>query len=1004
MPFAAALALVADLLPGAPVERSIRAGEVQSFTISTEAKRLVQVVIDQREVDLRATVLAPDGRVVAEYDQWEWGRESVTFLATAPGAYRLVVAPVGEVRFRTNFQVRLLPAAAPSQGGNHALAGEALCRDAKLLLASGNPQAVFTALAKRREALMFWQAASDQAAEAATRLGVGDLLYQTGEFDDAANAYRAGLLLTEALGDRRLEAGLRANLTAALWASGDVAEALGESARALDLTRNLKLVDGEATTLTNRGVLLWQTGDFDSALQHHRRARTIFRARGDRRSEAYALVNLALVLETLGQPRASVQYLAQAISLFRAVSDQRSEAQALVRRSRIQLAQRDTRMAHESARRALALLEGGADRLAEADARSSLGDVWTSTGDWSRARSEHERALSLYRELGNRRGESSALHGIGVSYLRSGDPARALVWLDQARMLRDSLGIPTLRAESLVQIASAARMEGDLRRAEAAAIEAIQLVDALRASVFERELRTSYAETIQRYYSDAVEILVEMHRRWPSEGYAARGFELVERARARDLVESAGAAQASAAKSDAPGVAQERRLREELNYWSWQLWQAAARPSSAETDRLKAKVEGLSEAHAAAEGDLRRSNPALRVSAREDVLSLQDIQRELLDPSTVLLEFALGEAGSVLWIVTADAVSLAELPPRRELQRLAERFVRAVASDPTTPDEVGGLATTAGRDARRLAEALGHLLLSPARAELSRHKRVLIAADGALHYVPFSALQLPGAGGPLVVSHDLAMVPSATVVTLVHRRVSTLPRSAKLLAVVADPVFDGRDARVSPPVPEVVKYGDAPSARRVGRLPFSGEEARRILALVPRAQRGEWLDFAATRETVTSSALETYRYVHFATHALRDDREPAMSGIVLSLVDRNGRARDGFVRLHDVYNMRLNSDLVVLSACETAVGRQAQGEGLLSLARGFYAAGAARVLATLWKVDDEATAAMMERFYKALLAGSSPAGALRQAQGAIRRERRWAHPYYWSGFVLQGEL
>ena len=166
----------------------------------------------------------------------------------------------------------------------------------------------------------------------------------------------------------------------------------------------------------------------------------------------------------------------------------------------------------------------------------------------------------------------------------------------------------------------------------------------------------------------------------------------------------------------------------------------------------------------------------------------------------------------------------------------------------------------------------------------------------------------------------------------------------------------------------------------------------------------EALDFAASRETATSRELEQYRIVHFATHGLLDNEHPELSGLVLSLVGPDGNPRDGYLDLEDVYNLTLSSDLVVLSACETGLGKEVHGEGLIGLTRGFMYAGASRVVASLWNVDDIATSELMSEFYKAMLRdGRPPAAALRQAQLAMWKQKRWSDPYYWAAFTIQGE-
>jgi CHAT domain-containing protein len=189
------------------------------------------------------------------------------------------------------------------------------------------------------------------------------------------------------------------------------------------------------------------------------------------------------------------------------------------------------------------------------------------------------------------------------------------------------------------------------------------------------------------------------------------------------------------------------------------------------------------------------------------------------------------------------------------------------------------------------------------------------------------------------------------------------------------------------------------------RLLGSRREAGALAALLPAGRARTALDFAASRQLAISGELGRYRRVHFATHGLLDDVHPELSGIVLSLVDERGREQDGFLRLHDIYELDLGAELVVLSACQTGLGKEVAGEGLLGLNRAFFYAGAPRVVSTLWKVDDRATAELMRRFYAEMLGPRRlpPSAALRSAQLAVAGEMRWASPYYWAGFVLQGE-
>jgi CHAT domain-containing protein len=250
-----------------------------------------------------------------------------------------------------------------------------------------------------------------------------------------------------------------------------------------------------------------------------------------------------------------------------------------------------------------------------------------------------------------------------------------------------------------------------------------------------------------------------------------------------------------------------------------------------------------------------------------------------------------------------------------------------------------------------------------------------------------------------------------------------------MLAVIADPVFDRADERFKSLAPEAsdkaqtqtVAFNDARSiehladksddkagmtARRlvIPRLPFTRHEATRLLALTPKTSSFGAVDFQANRATVLNGELGKYRYVHFATHGLLDSERPGLSSLVLSMVDAQGKQQDGFLRANDIYNLKLPAELVVLSACQTGLGKEIKGEGLVGLTRGFMYAGARRVVVSLWNVNDKATAELMTKFYtKMLKQGERPAAALRAAQVEMWRQQQWQSPYYWAAFTMQGE-
>jgi CHAT domain-containing protein len=381
-----------------------------------------------------------------------------------------------------------------------------------------------------------------------------------------------------------------------------------------------------------------------------------------------------------------------------------------------------------------------------------------------------------------------------------------------------------------------------------------------------------------------------------------------------------------------------------------------------------------------------------------------------------------------------------ELPKRSEVEAAA----RPVYDLLTARNKVVKFETVDEKQ-RRLAKAdtdflsasttLSNIVLAPVSAQLGK-KRLLIVSDGALQYLPFAALPLPRQTDyrPLMLEHQIVSLPSASTLAVLRSELSGRAQAPKAVVVLADPVFESDDPRLkvgnksergkgsqngdSAQARGVVETVETDVTRAMGetgsegeafqhipRLPFTRREADAITALVPAANRKEATDFAASRTTAISPELSRYRFVHFATHGFLNSRHPELSGIVLSLVDEQGREQDGFLRAHEIYNLKLPAELVVLSGCRTGLGKDIRGEGLVSLTRGFMYAGAARVLVSLWDVNDEGTAELMARFYKLMLGRDrlSPAAALREAQASMSREKRWRAPYYWAGFTLQGE-
>ena len=603
---------------------------------------------------------------------------------------------------------------------------------------------------------------------------------------------------------------------------------------------------------------------------------------------------------------------------------------------------------------------------------------------------------------------------------------KALSTYDRDLELRQLMGDRTGEAETLYNVAITQRDKGNLNEARTQIEAAIKIVEDIRTRVTSQELRTSYFASVQNYYQFYIDVLMQLHKKDPSIGYDALALHASERARARSLLELLTEAKADIRQGVEPKLLQQERMlqqkldavekrRIELFNGQW---------TNKQVEALEKETAALLEEYRQVQEQIRRTSPRYARLTQPQPLTLAEIQQQVLDDNTILLEYSLGEERSYLWAVTKTSITSYELPKRADIEALAQSFYQQTGKQ--NLPERRGLGVAPSSDTVEVTAQLSQMLLSPVAGQLGQ-KRLLIVSDGALQYLPFGALPAPDTIGngnnpvPLIVKHEIVNLPSASTSAVIRQDLDKRQPAPKAVAVLADPVFSDNDERLKnsagtqPAVPlqsvtptNVDSLALTRAAREsgvtFGRLPHTRTEANNILKLASAAEAMQALDFSANRAAATNPQLSQYRIVHFATHGILNSLHAELSGVVLSLVDDKGKPQNGFLRLRDIFNLNLPAELIVLSACETGLGQEVRGEGLVSLTRGFMYAGAPRVLVSLWNVDDAATSELMSRFYKKMLQeGQKPAAALRAAQLEMWQNPQWKDPYYWAAFTLQGE-
>ena len=823
--------------------------------------------------------------------------------------------------------------------------------------------------------------------------------------------------------------------------AGNIAGTLGEPdkakeeiSRAHSLYREINNRAGEGLALIGLGLTHSLDGDQSGALKLYREAGEVFESIGDRHSQAISLNSLGQAYENLKAAPIALTNYKNALQLFQDVGARDLAAVTMAKVARVHYLLGEYTEARSLYERALKEIRAAGKARSEVNALSELAEVYDAQGQPQQALQLLEKVQSFYESIGDRQGQALFLNREGDVLLRVGQTEKALKIYGKALVLSEQLGDKEIIIDTVFNLARASQKAGKLEPALSFIRRSLNDIETLRSNVGNLDLRTSYFSGVQQHYELCIEILMQLSKLHPGAGFDEEAFEISEKSRARSLVDLLTESRAGIREgATADLLAQERKLRgllrARIQYtWTLQLSNADA----SEIDEVAAEVSKLNVEYETVQSQLREQNPHLTSLARFTPLNLKQIQRELHDGKTLLLQYALGKERSYLWAVTSNSFASYELPPGETIESAAREVYKLITarqrSEGNANRDYQTEVITSDDLLREKSKNLSQMLFEPVAEQLG-NKILLLVPDGALRYVPFDALPVPlakNASPPpesvaltLLDTNEIVEAASMSTLVAIRNARTTSPSSRKVVAVLADPVFSRNDDRVqhvdgySAKVQDQMNQSSQELITRsldedlrggFARLVHASQEADAISAAAPYGTSFVAKGFDASRETAMSPAIGEYQILHFATHGVLDSKHPERSGIVLTMVDRNGGEKNGLMPLYDIYSLQLSSEVTVLSACQTALGKDVKGEGFVGLTHSFISAGSKSVIASLWKVDDRATAALMTELYQSMLKkGMTPAAALRAAKLEIKRRQQWSAPYYWAGFVLQGD-
>ena len=767
--------------------------------------------------------------------------------------------------------------------------------------------------------------------------------------------------------------------------------------QALSLSEYLNRGRMAAEIRSNLGRLKYKTGDLQSALDYADESLAYFTSSStDEIWASHSYQTRALVYRATGDIVRAELALREALRLRTAERDPVSRAETILALAELTMEDNRTAETLDHIDSALALLgEGHINRSIRARSFDLAGRAYLAAARHDLAVSNHNTAVDLYASAGDIRGEAVARANRALTRRAMGPGPEPDADLREALRLSILVEDRLLRFRILTEQAHLFTLNGQQKNALETANEALSISERLREEIVDPVLLRYFAATQRNAHDVLVAVAI-------AEGDLERAWLAADEARARRFNDLLGQSE-----SDNKSLSDSQQLRYEtlLQMRAARTEERTALLSRKHPENIEKHRENIARVRSelsaiVSEIDNIHSRVAGSPASKPTPVSLSKLQSVLGD-TDVLLEFYFGNLTSGVWQIGRESISYRAIPGLTDISSDLTPLLDSVRRYSNEPP--AGL------------HGLSSVLLGAKRELDASASNIIVVPDGPLYYLPFSVLLDPATDfrEPLIASRNVSYLPSvAALFELTARDRDT----GTGIAVVADPIFTRDDPRAQPllagsapaaampPDRELLRSAERAGRTGFSRLPGTGNESRAIGNAAGDNEVFVALGADANRELVLSGALNGFRIIHFATHGILDAEEPALSGLVLSAISADGTPQLQFLRSQDVATLKLRADLIVLSGCDTGLGRMVRGEGLVGLSRAFFYAGANQVVSSLWPVPDRATAELMRHFYREMLQnGLSPASALRRAKLSIRAERRWQEPYYWAAFIIQGD-
>lgn len=910
------------------------------------------------------------------------------------------------------------------------------------------------ALESFNNALKIAQLLEDKSKTGTIYNNLGLCSYYLGKIEQSLDFFGEGRKAFETIGDKRSLLTSYNNTASIMSIIGNNQKALNMFKEALNLAEELKFQERVGSLSVNIGSIYYYIGEIELSLSYYKKSLDISTETQDKVSEHERLIKIGEIYITLGEYEKALANFNKSLDVAININNNELKGLSLLASAETYISLKDYSKAKSILDKCLPILSEVDNKIKKVDLLANIALVQANLGDDLKAMEIYNEALSLAKVLKFKNREATLLREVGSIQKKLGNLDSALNHFNESLKIIDLISAKKEKSATLIELGKLneiknnkqealkiytecielnrstfdksgeaialfhlAKLESEVDLLDSALLhieEALNLIEKSFREIKTESLKYTYSSLLQSYYELGISLYMKKHKLNPNGKYDIKAIELCENSRNKIFLQKVKELNIDINYGVDISLVNKKKLLEEnfgkkSDYIINLLSNNKGISNQEEVEISKNQLKIILEQIESLNTKIKEESPQYASLTISNFLEFRHIQ-ENIDKNTLLLNYYLGNDKSYLWLVSRSEVKSYVLPPARKIEDLTRQFLDAIRLHPSEK-------STKAVAYKQLATGLGEILLGSVIDEL-REKKLVICGDGLIQIIPFGALAVANKQEknseykPLIFTNEIISISSVSSVLLSRKELKQKIAPQGFLLAMGDPVYSPDDIRIKrnqsiQDRSEVAVNGlnlvDVKREDLFSRLLYSRAEVNSIIKLATGLNVELFTDFNANLENLLSKAQD-YKYTHIATHGILNAVEPELSTLIMSLYNENGKRQEGFLTLNKVFSLKLNAELVTLSACQTGIGKRIRGEGNIGLTNAFLSVGARRVLSSLWSVSDEASAELMRRFYENLFQlGGSPSRALREAQISMVKEKKWQYPFFWAAFQLQGE-